>query len=113
MQQSRYEQDIRTKERMLLLVLDVVYYNKIAVHISKDIHRSNKGWVCQWLKRYYEEGIEGLKDRPKSGRHPKISKQTEFQIKAILKESNQGWITKQIEELVIEQSGIKYPYTHV
>jgi transposase len=107
----RSEQYVKTKERMLL-VLNVVYYNKVAAHIAKDIHRS-KGWACQWLKRYDEEGIEGLKDRPKSGRHPKISKQTEFHIKNILKESNQGWATKQVEELIIEQSGIKYHYTHV
>jgi hypothetical protein len=33
--------------------------------------------------------IEGLKDRPKGGRHSKISKQAEYRIKTILKENNQ------------------------
>ncbi|MBA3284758.1 MAG: helix-turn-helix domain-containing protein [Nitrosopumilus sp.] len=59
------------------------------------------GWASQWLKRYREEGIEGLKDRPKGGRHPKISGQIEYRIRTILKESNQGWSTKQVEELII------------
>jgi hypothetical protein len=41
--------------------------------------------------------MEGLKDRPKDGRHPKISRQTEYRIKTILKENNQqqGWTTKE------------------
>ncbi len=71
----RAQKDAREKERMML-VLNVVYYNKIAAHVAKDIHKS-KGWTSQWLKRYREEGISGLKDRPKGGRgrHPKISGQ--------------------------------------
>ncbi len=44
----------------------------------------------------------------KSGRYAKITKQAEHKIKIILKESNQGWqTTKQIEELIEENSGIK------
>ncbi len=33
------------------------------------MHRSNP-WASDWLKRYDKEGIEGLKDRTKSGRPP-------------------------------------------
>ena len=36
-----------------------------------------------------------------------------YQIKKELKESNQGWTTKQVEELIIKKSGIKYHYTHI
>jgi hypothetical protein len=45
----RAQKDVRVKERMLL-VLNVVYYGKIAAH-AREIHKS-KGWACQWLKRY-------------------------------------------------------------
>ena len=76
------------KERMLL-VLNVVYYGKVAAHVAREIHKS-KGWASQWLKRYREEGLEGLKDKIKCGRHPKISRQVEYRIKGILKESNTG-----------------------
>jgi putative transposase len=91
----RSEKNTRVRERMLL-VLNVLYYNKVATHVARKIHRS-KGWASQWLKRYREEGMEGLKDRPKDGRHPKISRQTEYRIKTILKENNQqqGWTTKE------------------
>ncbi len=107
----RTEKDARIKER-LLLVLNVVYHNKVAAHVVREIHKS-KGWASQWLKRYREEGISGLKDRPKGGRHPKVSRQIEYKIKTILKESNQGWSTKQVEEKIIQESGVRYHHNYI
>ncbi len=63
----------------MLLVLNVIYYGKIATHVAKDIHKSN-GWSSQWLKRYREEGISGLKDRPK-GKTSKDTKTDRIQNK--------------------------------
>jgi putative transposase len=107
----RYEQDIKSKERMLL-VLNAVYQRKISAQVAKDLHRS-KSWAVEWLKRYDKEGIEGLKTRQKSGRPPKISEEAIYQIKKELKESSQGWTTKQVEEFIVNESGIKYHYTHI
>ena len=95
------EKDVKVKERMLL-VLNTVYHGKVAAQVSKDIHRS-RSWACQWLKRYDNEGISGLKDRPKSGR-PGLSVEIEHKIKTILKESNSGWTTKQVKELIIQNT---------
>jgi putative transposase len=107
----RIEQNVKVKERMLL-VLNVIYQGKISAQVARDLHRS-KAWACEWLKRYSKEGIEGLKDRTKSGRPPKLSKETSYQIKQELKQSNQGWTTKQVEELIIKKSGIKYHSIHI
>ena len=76
------------------------------------MNRSNP-WASDWLKRYDNEGITGLKNRTKCGRHSELSEETSYKIKTILRESNQGWTTKQIEELIIMESGIKYHYTHI
>ena len=65
------ESNADTKERMLL-VLNVVYDKHIPAQTARDLHRS-RTWASDWLKRYREEGIEGLRDRPKSGRPPDIS----------------------------------------
>ena len=105
------EQDARTKERMLL-VLNVAYHGMVAAHVAIDLHRC-KAWASNWLKRYDEEGIGGLRDRPKSGRHSQMSEQTECKIKAILKESSQGWTTKQVEELIVKVSGKHYHHIHI
>ena len=79
---------------------------------SQRFHRS-KSWAWEWLKRYDKEGINGLKTRPKSGRPSKLSEEIDYRIKEELKESNQGWTTKQVEELIIKKSGIKYHYIHI
>ncbi len=82
----RIEKNVNVKERMLF-VLNVVYHGKIAAHVAREIHKS-KDWASQWLKRCREEGSEGLKDRQKDGRHPKISRQVEYKMRTILKDSN-------------------------
>ena len=33
--------------------------------------------VCKWRKRFYEEGLGGLEDRPRSGRPPLLSPRSE------------------------------------
>ena len=83
----------------MLLVLNVVYNNIIPAHATKDLHGS-RAWASDWLKRYSEEGLEGLRNRTKSGRPSEISEETSYQIKKELKESKQGWATKQVEELM-------------
>ncbi len=51
----REEQDVKVKERMLL-VLNVVYHDMVASHVARDLHRS-RAWASVWLKRYDEEGL--------------------------------------------------------
>ncbi len=107
----RTEQEVKTKER-LLLVLNVVYQGKISAHVATDLHR-NRTWACVWLKRYEKEGLEGLKNKPRTGRPSELSKEDICSIKTTLKESNHGWTTKQVEELIVKKSGIRYHYTHI
>jgi putative transposase len=109
--QYRMEKNGKVKERMLL-VLNVVYHGKLAAQVSREIHRS-RSWACRWLKRYDKEGIGGLKDIPKSGRRSELPKEAEYEIKEILREDNNGWTTKQIEELITQESGIKYHPNHI
>jgi transposase len=96
----------------MLLVLNVLYEKQIPAQIARDLHRS-RTWASDWLKRYTEEGIEGLKDRTKSGRPPDIPEEIVYQIKNELASSKQGWTTKQVEDLIVRISKIKYHYTHI
>jgi putative transposase len=107
----RSEYDTNVKERMLL-VLNVIYEKQIPAQVARDLHRS-RTWASVWLKRYREEGKEGLKDRPKSGRPPDIPTEIVYQIQNELASSKQGWTTKQVENLIVRKTGIKYHYTHI
>ena len=105
------ENDPKVKER-LLLIIRVREDGQIPFRVVKEMHRSNP-WASDWLKRYDKEGMEGLKDRTKSGRPSKLSEETSYQIKQELKQSNHGWTAKQVEELIIKKSGIKYHSIHI
>jgi putative transposase len=63
------ETNIKLKERMLL-VIKGKYDNIIPAYASDGLHRS-RPWGLYWLDRF-SQGVEGLKERPKSGRHPDI-----------------------------------------
>ena len=105
------ENDPKVKER-LLLIIKVQEDKQIPFRVVKEMHRSNP-WASDWLIRYDKEGLEGLRNRTKSGRPSEISEEISYQIKKELKENNKGWTTKQVEELIIKKSGIKYHYTHI
>jgi transposase len=105
------ETNIKVKER-LLLVIKVKHDNIIPAYASDELHRS-RPWGLYWLDRFSQEGVEGLKNRPKSGRHPDIAEETVYEIKNELASSKQGWTTKQVEDLIVRESGIRYHFTHI
>jgi len=105
------ETNLKVKERMLL-VIKAEYDNVIPAYAADELHRS-RPWALYWLDRFSAEGIDGLKNRSKSGRPPDIPEQTIYEIKNELASSKQGWTTKQVEDLIVKKSGIRYHYTHI
>jgi transposase len=105
------ETNLKVKER-ILLVIKVEYDNVIPAYAADELHRS-RPWALYWLDRFSEEGIEGLKNRSKSGRPSDIPEQTIYEIKNELSSGKQGWTTKQVEDLIVKKSGIRYHYTHI
>lgn len=97
----------------MLLVIKIEHDNIIPAYAADELHRS-RPWALYWLKRYKDEGIEGLKDRSKSGRPPDIPEQKVHEIQNELLSSKQGWTTRQVEDLIVKKSGgIRYHYTHI
>ena len=105
------EDNHKIKER-LLLVYKVEYDDTTPAYAADELQRS-RPWALYWLNRFSTEGIEGLKNKPKSGRPPDISKDIVIKIKNELSSNKQGWTTKQVDELIVKTSGIKYHYTHI
>jgi transposase len=107
------ESNTKVKER-LLLILRVEGDEQLQSHVVKEIRRSEP-WASYWLDRYNKEDIEGLRDKPKSGRTPQIPIEVSARIRKRLTESKnkQGWTTKQVNDIIVMESGIQYHYTHV
>ena len=105
------ESDVKVKER-LLLILKVNSDEMVPARAAKELHRS-RTWASDWLKRYREEGVDGLKNRPISGRPPELPEDVALKIQKKLKESKQGWTTKQVHEMILNEGGIRYHYIHI
>ena len=77
------------------------------------MHRSNP-WASDWLKRYDNEDIGGLKDKQKVGDHQSYPNRRFTRLRKNLKKATMGGCIKtQVEDLIVKKSGIKYnPLTY-
>lgn len=67
----KHESDANVRERILLIRRIISDGQDIVLVSKKELHRS-RAWAYKWLKRFDNEGVEGLKDRPRSGRPPDV-----------------------------------------
>lgn len=110
-QAYKREKDVRVKER-LFLIKQVLLDNQIASHVAKSLGRV-RSWAYRWIDRFNELGIDGLHDRSRTGRPPKISKKKIITIEKLIAENPSGWSAKQVMNLIYEKSGVKYHEVHV
>ncbi len=110
-QAYRSETNGRIKERMLL-VMFVKVDGVIAAHAAKQLHRA-KSWAYKWLERYDKDGIDGLKDKHRTGSPPKISAKVQMRIKKELMSNPHGWKAKEVRRLIYRRAGVMYSETHI
>lgn len=103
-QAYRSEDDPDVKER-LLLVLRVKGDGVIASRVSEELHRT-KPWASKWLKRLEAEGVDGLKDRARSGRPGSITSSTQLRIRRELSQRAQGWKVKEVWQMISKESDV-------
>jgi len=60
------------RARIVLLASEEVSNKEIASRLD-----TSPQVLCKWRKRFHEEGIPGLEDRPRSGRPPSFSPRSE------------------------------------
>ena len=105
------ESNSKLKER-LLLIIRVEYDVRVPAHVAKELHRS-KPWASYWLDRYEKEGVEGLKDKPMSGRPPEVPEKTMLKIRRELSENQSGWQAKQVMDIIYKKTGVRYHEVHI
>jgi hypothetical protein len=62
-----HEPDVNVRERILLLRRVRIHKQKAASVAELELHRC-RGWAYKLLKRYSNDGMRGLKDKPLGGR---------------------------------------------
>ncbi len=107
----RNERDARVKER-LLLIIRVLSDKQHIESVASELHRS-RAWAYKWSKRYKDEGTEGLRDKPRSGKPSEMSKEQTDKIIKELSNSNVGWDFRQVTDIIQKRTGIKYHEVHI
>ncbi|MDR4492291.1 MAG: helix-turn-helix domain-containing protein [Candidatus Nitrosocosmicus sp.] len=107
----RNEHDVSVREKLLLIIRIAIDKQHIE-GVASELHKS-RAWAYKWYKRYIYEGLEGLKDKPRSGKPSFVDKEDIVKIRQELTSSNTGWSTKEAMNLIQNKTGIKYHDGHV
>ena len=107
----RKESNPDVRER-IFLVRRVVDDKQHIVNVAKELHRC-RAWAYKWYRRYNEDGLQGLKDKAKTGRPPTVPKDVMVKIRKELADSNTGWDFRQVMDLIYKKSGVRYHEVHI
>ena len=107
-----HEPDANVRERILLLRRVRIDKQEAASVAKLELHRS-RGWAYKWLKRYNNDGMLGLKDKPRSGRPADVPVKKLLEVRKELSENPSGWKVKQIMNIIYERTGVRYHEVHV
>ena len=107
------EKDSNVKERILLVKRVKIDKQEAASVAEHELNRS-RWWAYKWLHRFDKDGLNGLKDQPRSGRPPDVPKGVMIKIKQEYRlKSNTGWDFKQVMDLIYKKTGVRYHEVHI
>jgi|SRR3989338_3464182 len=106
------ESDAKIRERILMNIY--ILQGENIREIGERLNCTHP-LVLFWKKRYVQEGLEGLKTKPRSGKPMLLSRRQETKIKNKISEDNPAnpWTTKRVCDLIKKESGIHYTQRHV
>ena len=106
------EKDSNVKERILLVKRVKIDKQEAASVAEHELNRS-RWWAYKWLHRFDKDGLDGLKDQPRSGRPPDVPEDVMMQIRSELADSNTGWDFRQVMDLIYKKTGVRYHEVHI
>lgn len=107
------EKDSNVKERILLVRRVKIDKQEASSVAENELNRS-RWWAYKWLHRFDKEGgLEGLKDKERSGRPPDVPKDVMVKIRQELADSNTGWDFRQVMDLIYKKAGVRYHEVHI
>jgi len=115
-QAYKAEENAKVRERILMNIR--LMEGKSTYEVGDEL-RCVPSKVQYWKKRFRKEGVEGLRDRSRSGRPRLLSRRKEQMIQRIVerprvsKEDVSSWTTTHVKELIRRKAGVTYTIRHV
>lgn len=107
------EKDGRIKQRLLIIL--TAFKMKSSYKIAEQVKTSHTK-VQRWIKRFNKSGLNGLKDKPRSGSPAKLSKTQLEELDSELsreKEFSVGWRTLEVVNTVKSMFHVNYSIMHI
>ena len=105
-----YKKEKRGAIKERIHIVCMIKINGLTVTETAMQHYCDPHTVASWVQRYDKEGLAGLKDRPRSGRPPKVKAE---KIAEILSKTDNITTPKQLREDIRKKYGVKYHMIHV
>jgi putative transposase len=107
----KQESNSDVKER-IQLVRRILQDKQHIEDVAKELHRC-RAWAYKWYKRYNEKGLDGLRDKERSGRPTDVPKEIMVKIRQELADSNTGWDFRQVMDHIYKKTGVRYHEVHI
>lgn len=98
------EKDGEVKARILLL-LRVKVDRVRSAQAARELHMT-RAWASKWVRRFQEEGLDGLKTRKRSGRPPKIPARILMKVRRKITNHPDGWRAREVREIIRQESSV-------
>jgi len=102
---------IRTRVQMVLLAVDA----KMTAPQMAKIVRQDEQTVRRWLKRFNQEGINGLYDEPKSGAPRRVTDAYRARLLVIVRQRPRSleqpyslWTLQRLVDFMAEETGLRF-----
>ena len=104
------EKDRSVADRMLL----IIFTQRDEMSVTGAARRLNKArsWGVKWHRRYLEDGTDGLRDRPRPGRPPKVHKGVMKKIRRLIRKTA-CWEAERVQSFIKKMTGVEYNLTYV
>ena len=101
---------VRTRAQMVLLSAE----KGLKAEEIAEIVRESSVTVLRWLHRYLSEGLEGLKDAPRSGRHGIVTDEFRKRLRELVRRRPRSleleysmWTLQRLADFLAEETGLR------
>ncbi|MDR1416859.1 MAG: helix-turn-helix domain-containing protein [Prevotellaceae bacterium] len=111
---SQLRRDKKFSQGMRLHAVYQIASGKNIEDVQKLYSASHKS-ICSWVHRYNAEGVDGLKNRPHSGRHSRLSVEQKAMLQKAISRSpaeegfpSEVWSWRLIVEYIQKRFSVEY-----
>ncbi len=108
----RTTRDVRMRTRVQMILLSGE--KRMTASEIGEIVRTDENTVRRWLKRYLAEGINGLRDAPRSGAPAQVTSAYQEQLVNVVRQRPRSldqpysmWTLQRLADYMAEQTGIR------